>query len=69
MPRFRFFRSLQAVALACCVLASSVPLMATVRSCKIGTGSGGELADARRMGDSGIYEYFKGVSAGIKPKP
>jgi thioredoxin 1 len=29
---------------------------------------GGELADARRMGDTGIYEFFKRVSAESKPK-
>ncbi len=28
----------------------------------------GELADARKMGENGVYEYFKGVAAGIKPK-
>ncbi len=28
----------------------------------------GELADARKMGENGVYEYFKAVSAGIKPK-
>jgi protein disulfide-isomerase len=29
---------------------------------------GGELADARKMGDNGVYEYFKGVSAGTRPR-
>jgi len=29
---------------------------------------GGELADARKMGESGVYDYFKGISAGIKPR-
>jgi thioredoxin 1 len=29
---------------------------------------GGELADARKMGEDGVYEYFKGVSAGIAPR-
>lgn len=28
----------------------------------------GELADARNMGESGIYDFFKGVAAGHKPK-
>ena len=28
----------------------------------------GELADARKMGENGVYEYFKGIAAGIKPK-
>ena len=28
----------------------------------------GELADARNMGDSGIYEFFKKVTPGIKTK-
>jgi len=27
----------------------------------------GELADARRMGDTGIHEFFKRVAASIKP--
>jgi thioredoxin 1 len=29
---------------------------------------GGELADARKMGESGVYEFFRKISAGIKPK-
>jgi protein disulfide-isomerase len=28
---------------------------------------GGELADARKMGESGVYDFLKRVSAGIKP--
>lgn len=24
--------------------------------------------DARKMGENGVYEYFKGISSGIKPK-
>ena len=29
---------------------------------------GGELADARKMGENGVYDYFKGIAAGIKPR-
>jgi protein disulfide-isomerase len=29
----------------------------------------GELADARRMSESGIYDFFKGVAQAAKPKP
>jgi thioredoxin 1 len=28
----------------------------------------GELANARKMGDSGIYEFFKRVTASVKAK-
>jgi protein disulfide-isomerase len=28
----------------------------------------GELADARNMGDSGIYEFFRKVTPGLKTK-
>jgi protein disulfide-isomerase len=29
----------------------------------------GELADARGMGESGVYEFFKRVSANTRPRP
>ena len=29
---------------------------------------GGELADARKMGEDGIYEFFRRITSGMKPK-